>query len=294
MESKVDATVDATVEATVQATVRHTGERPMRGATPDSLLALHDAGYREVVARLRPQDKVVLDIGCGVGDETVKLAGPGRLLLGGDYNAETAVAASHTWGPGGREGTDVRFAGMNGERLGLREGVVDVVCSSHIIEHFTNPVGHVAELARVLADDGTAFVLTPNKPADFENPFHVYLFEADHLASLLRLFFAEVEVLGLEGDPEFKADLAARRASGERLLRLDVLKLRHRMPRSWYVWSYERILPIVYRVLGKKTSGIGSGLDDSHLFISEEIDERTPVLFAIARKPIRAASGAAH
>ena len=31
-----------------------TGERPMEGATPDSLLALHDAGYREVVARLGP------------------------------------------------------------------------------------------------------------------------------------------------------------------------------------------------------------------------------------------------
>ena len=31
---------------------RLTGERPMAGATPDSLLALHDAGYREVAARL--------------------------------------------------------------------------------------------------------------------------------------------------------------------------------------------------------------------------------------------------
>ena len=32
--------------------VKLTGERPMEGATPDSLLALHDAGYREVIARL--------------------------------------------------------------------------------------------------------------------------------------------------------------------------------------------------------------------------------------------------
>ena len=52
------------------------------------------------------------------------------------------------------------------------------------------PEHHVAELARVCTDDGTAFVITPNRPADFENPFHVYLFEADELASLLRLFFA--------------------------------------------------------------------------------------------------------
>src|SRR5262249_21809042 len=48
-----------------------TGERPMQGATPDSLLAFHDAGYREVVARLGTG--VVVDVGCGVGDETRRL-----------------------------------------------------------------------------------------------------------------------------------------------------------------------------------------------------------------------------
>ncbi len=42
-------------------------------------------------------------------------------------------------------------------------------------------------------------MITPNRPADFENPFHVYLFEAGELASMLRLFFHDVEVLGLEG-----------------------------------------------------------------------------------------------
>jgi hypothetical protein len=32
--------------------MRLTGERPMEGATPDSLLAFHDADYREMAARL--------------------------------------------------------------------------------------------------------------------------------------------------------------------------------------------------------------------------------------------------
>src|SRR5271154_2492857 len=60
--------------------VKLTGERPMEGATPDSLLALHDAGYREVIARLGPG--VVLDVGCGVGTETSRLAAPDRLAGG--------------------------------------------------------------------------------------------------------------------------------------------------------------------------------------------------------------------
>jgi SAM-dependent methyltransferase len=266
--------------------VRLTGERPMAGATPDSLLALHDAGYREVLARVGAG--TVLDVGCGVGDETARLVRPDRFVVGVDYDADSAVLAAAEWGPGGRHGSHVRFAGMDGARLGVRSGAVAWVCSSHIIEHFTAPERHVAELARVLGDDGTAFVITPNRPADFENPFHVYLFEAPQLVSLLRLFFDDVEVLGLEGSDELKADFAARRRSGERILRLDVLNLRRRMPRRWYVWSYERALPVVYRLLGSRHAGIGSGLDHTHFFVTDKITDTTPVLFARARSPRRA------
>jgi ubiquinone/menaquinone biosynthesis C-methylase UbiE len=259
--------------------VELTGERPMQGATPDSLLAFHDAGYREVVARLG--SGIVVDIGCGVGDETARLVGDDRYVVGADYSAPTMEAA-------GREHADrdgLRFVASDGATLALRDASVDTVVSSHIIEHFVNPALHVAELARVLKRDGTAFVITPNAPADFENPFHVYLFEPEHLISMLRLFFEDVTVLGLEGDEKLSADFAARRASGERLLRLDVLRLRQRMPRPMYVWSYEHLLPIVYRALGSERTGIGSGITQDNFFVSEQITERTPGLFAIARCP---------
>jgi SAM-dependent methyltransferase len=265
--------------------VKLTGERPMEGSTPDSLLALHDAGYREVLARLGPGR--VLDVGCGVGAETARLDAPDRQVVGIDYSAQTAVDAGHEYGPGGPRGTAVRFAGMDGAHLGFKDGSFDYVCSSHIIEHFTGPELHVAELARVSADDGTTFVITPNRPADFENPFHVYLFEADELASMLKLFFHDVQVLGLEGDAELRADFAARREAGDRLLKLDVFELRRRMPRRWYVWSYERLLPAVYKILGNEKSGVGSGLDHTHFSMSEVVLPTTPVLFAIARRPRR-------
>jgi SAM-dependent methyltransferase len=157
--------------------------------------------------------------------------------------------------------------------------------SSHIIEHFTNPALHVAELARILRPTGTAFVITPNAPADFENPFHVYLFNPEQLASILHLFFEDVNVIGLEGDDALHADFAGRRASGERLLKLDVFNLRHRMPRKVYVWGYERVLPVVYSVLGSEKTGIGSGLQEDNFFTTEIITEATPGLFAIASRP---------
>jgi hypothetical protein len=101
------------------------------------------------------------------------------------------------------------------------------------------------------------------------------------------LFFCDVEVWGLEGSDALKADFAARRARGEKILKLDVLRLRHRMPRRWYVWSYERALPLVYRALGSNGSGIGSGLDETNFFVTREIVDTTPGLFALARNPRR-------
>jgi len=256
-----------------------TGERPIEGSTPDSLLALHEAGYREVAARLGPG--VVLDIGCGVGDATMRLAAADRLVIGIDYDAPTAIAAQARYGTAGK----VNFGAMDGSRLGLRAHSIDSVVSSHVVEHFTQPERHVAELARLVARDGTVFVLTPNHPADFENPFHVYDFEPPQLESLLRLFFDDVQVLGLAGDDAFASDFATRRASGERLLRLDRFELRKRLPRRAYVWSYERALPVVYKVLGSKRTGVGSGIDETHLFTTESITPATPVLFAVARGP---------
>src|SRR3954470_14642890 len=95
-----------------------TGERPMQGATPDSLLAFHDAGYREVVARLGPG--VVVDIGCGVGDETLRLVAPDRLVIGADYSSETMTlaAAEHT------ETAGLRFCAFDGAALALNDDSV--------------------------------------------------------------------------------------------------------------------------------------------------------------------------
>ena len=75
----------------------------------------------------------------------------------------------------------LRVAQMDALDLGFGPPSFDGACSSHLIEHFTDPEPHVAELARVLKDDGVACVLTPNKPADFENPFHLHLFDRDEL-----------------------------------------------------------------------------------------------------------------
>lgn len=263
-----------------------TGERPIEGETPDSLLALHAAGYREVISRLG--GGTLLDLGCGLGDGTASMAGDDRQLVGIDYDPPTAQLAYE-----GHRGVDLLTACSDGASLGLASGAFDQVCSSHLIEHFTDPEAHVREVARVLDAGGTAFFITPNAPADFENPYHLYLFEPDELREMLGRHFERVEVLGLDATAEVKADFERRRALARRLLAVDPLGLRHKLPRSWFVALHAAGRRVAYRFLSDEQGQGNSGITDAEFFVTEDIDPSTLVLFAVASSPRVAAVAAA-
>ena len=261
---------------------RLTGERPMEGVTPDSLLALHAAGYRTVIERLG--SGTMLDVGCGQGFESARFLAADRSVVGADYSAEAVEFARRRFGTDGLE-----VAQMDALALGFAGGSFDWACSSHLIEHFDDPEGHVRELARVLDDRGTVFFLTPNAPADFENPFHIHLFEPPELRALLERYFEEVTVQGMDAVPHVKADFTARREKAQKVLRLDVFDLRHRIPRSWYIGAYTRILPVAYRVIARGDSGGLTGITADDFFVTDDLDRTTMVLFATASRPRRAA-----
>jgi SAM-dependent methyltransferase len=257
---------------------RLTGERPLPGATPDSLLALHAAGYREVRARLGTGR--VLDAGCGVGYESSLLDGPHRIVVGVDYDPSAAGEAARVHG--------LRVACSDAARMGLRDRSFDWACSSHVIEHFDTPARHAAEMARVLRRTGTAFFLCPNAPFDYENPFHLVEFGQASLRSLLSQHFAEVWVGGLQPSARAEADFTARRAKATRLLGIaDPLDLRHRLPRRWWTAVYARGLPVAYRVMAREDAGGGTGITEADFTVVEQVDDATAVLLAVASRPLR-------
>jgi SAM-dependent methyltransferase len=269
-------------------TSRLTGERPQQGVTPDSLLALHEAGYRAVLDRIG--DGRILDVGCGQGFESARFLSADRQVVGADYSSDAVSAAASRYGDDG-----LRVAQMDALSLGLADGSFDGACSSHLIEHFTDPEPHVAELARVIRPDGTVCILTPNEPADFENPFHLHLFTRTEFRDMLERHFNEVWLGGVDAAPHVKADFAARRLKGQKLLRFDFLDLRHRMPHRWYVWAYTRLLPLAYKVVARGDAGGVTGITADDWFVTDELDDTTLVLFAVARSPrssALAASGA--
>lgn len=258
-----------------------TGERPVDGVTPDGLVALHMAGYLEIASRLGPGR--VLDIGCGVGFGGSLLQADAREVFAVDYDLDAARMAS------GRDGASLLAFCGDGAALGLGSRQFDWVCSSHIIEHFHEPQKHIREMARVLRTEGTAFVLTPNPPADLENPYHVHLFSPEELRSSLERYFEDVWVGGHDGTADVKADFAARRAAAQRLLRLDFLNLRHRVPRSWYVASYGVATRLFYRLQAGRHAGGTTKITAADFSTTDQVDSTTLNLFAVASRPRMAA-----
>lgn len=261
--------------------VKLTGERPIEGKTPESLLALHAAGYREVLARIGPGR--FLDLGCGLGDGSATFIAPDRFVTGVDYDATTAALAT-------RRHLGLAAVCCEGTRLAVRSRSFDWVCSSHLIEHFIDPERHVAEVSRVLAPDGSAFFITPNAPADFENPYHVHLFEPPELAAMLGRHFHDVSVLGLDGDAVVKDDFERRRRLARRLLAIDVFGLRHRLPRRTYVALHAAARRGAYPVLAsvgrlRRRGAVPAAIAADRFAITGPIDATTLVLVAVASRP---------
>jgi SAM-dependent methyltransferase len=142
--------------------------------------------------------RVVLDVACGsgIGLDVLATGGP-RLLVGCDLSGEAMHLSA---GPAAQAAA--RLAQGDAVHLPFPDGAVDVVASFETLEHVADAAALVAELGRVLADDGTLLISTPNalvtKPVDGRptNPWHVREFTPTELVAMLSPCFEHVEVLG--------------------------------------------------------------------------------------------------
>ena len=107
---------------------------------------------------------------------------------------------------------------------------------------------------------------------------------------MLERSFDDVWVGGIDAIPRVKEDFRLRREKAAKVLALDVFDLRHKIPHSWYVGAYTRVLPLAYRFMARSDTGGGTGITDHDFFVTDDVDETTLVLLAVAGKP-RHASG---
>jgi SAM-dependent methyltransferase len=199
-------------------------------------LARHAAAYQLARARL-PAGRV-LDLGCGSGYGAASLA-----------RSHPAVFALDRVGPDrASRASAARFVQGRLEALPFARRSFALVVSFQVIEHLADPDRYLAGLAALLAPGGEALLSTPNvATSDGVNPFHVREYAADELAACLRRRFRSVEILGIGANDPIRRHLALRSQRIRRIMRLDPLHLRDRVPRPVVEWLFARFALLVRR-----------------------------------------------
>lgn len=249
-----------------------TGERvvtPERGFNPT--WQRHVAAYGLNASRFGPGR--LLDLGCGVG-HSFHLLEP-RPTVGVDID------------PGALEDQDRETVVADMRELPFPDSSFDSVLSVHSLEHVPDPERVVAEVARVLKDDGLVVFVTPNRltfgrPDEIIDPFHYIEFSPDQLEELCRARFGEVSIEGIFGSDRYMEIHDEERATLDRLLGLDPMRFRRAVPVRTRQWLYDTMLSRFRRETDPRAEAIEPG----DFFLREVELEKSLDLVAICRLPL--------
>ena len=169
-----------------------TGERIVPGSVNADLLNEHLCRYR--FAQLLVEDKVVLDVGSGVGYGSKILAEKASAVLAVDLSEEAVRYAREEYA-----GENVEMVVGDGHGLPLAGHSVDVVVSFELIEHLRSQKAHLRELDRVLKPGGLTVISTPNRifysqESNQANPFHTHEFDFQEFLAFLKSVFSSVQI----------------------------------------------------------------------------------------------------
>ena len=214
-------------------TDRFTGERVVpdeRGTFEEEIIyQRHLAAYRFARENL-PKGSRVLDVGCGEAYGTALLSAGGSWVAGADVDPAVLRRARRRWP------SVAAFVLFDGRSIPACDSSFDALVCFQVVEHVEDDARAAAELARVLRTDGLALVTTPNRllrlsPGERPwNRFHVREYDPDALGQLLGRFFRQVRIAGIDASEAVRRFELARLRRVRRVVRLDPLGLRHRLP----------------------------------------------------------------
>lgn len=109
------------------------------------------ATLRHFLGRADLSGLIAVDLGCSAGYISDELRADGATVIGLDIDVP-GLQAAHK-----RFGSDIAFTCADGEAMPFADKSVDVVVFNHIYEHVVDPDAIMAEIRRVLKDDGVAY-----------------------------------------------------------------------------------------------------------------------------------------
>lgn len=224
----------------------HSGERPGHGEGFAYDEARHLAAY--LYARELARDRNVLDAGCGEGFGTVLLSETARRVTGIDYSSDAVKAAAARY-----KRPNLDFRQLDVYKLPNLDLRFDLVTNFQVLEHLDDPAKFLVAVRAALKPEGVLMLTTPNRLTTVsENPYHVHEYVADELLALLRPLFGRVQLLSMMGNDKVRAFDAERARQVRRILRLDPLGLRHRLPDRFVKYVFGRLAVMVRRRVAER------------------------------------------
>jgi len=143
-------------------------------------------------------DKAVVDIASGEGYGSELLSRDARLVLGVDVDPTTLANARTRYAQG-----NLHFVQGSAERIPVAADSIDLVVSFETLEHLHGQEAMVAEIARVIHDQGLAVISTPDRdiysPGGVKhNEHHVKELDAEEFEDLLSSRFPFFRTFGQE------------------------------------------------------------------------------------------------
>jgi 2-polyprenyl-3-methyl-5-hydroxy-6-metoxy-1,4-benzoquinol methylase len=152
------------------------------------------ARYRMVIneASRLPRNGRLLDVGCGDGYLLGQLAPFVIEGVGIDSEPEAIRIATTMLA----DQPHCRVMHNACYQIPFEDAAFDVVTSTDVIEHLTDPDGHLSEIRRVLRPGGTLLLTTPKwRPDRKWDERHVKEFTADELRVIASKYFARVRLV---------------------------------------------------------------------------------------------------
>lgn len=112
-------------------------------------------------------------------------------------------------------------------------GYFDFVITFQVIEHIKKDHLFIQEIKRILKPQGKLIIATPNVLMSLtRNPWHVREYTPAQFDTLLSRYFNSVEKYGVFGNEKIMTYYEKNKASVNKIVRYDFLKLQYRLPRQ--------------------------------------------------------------
>lgn len=224
--------------------------------------------------------KKILDLGCGLAYGTALMAQHASSITGVDYDVTTVESNVSRY----KSIPTLSFQRASLPPLPFADNTFEVITMFQFIEHIHERKKLLEECWRVLSENGTLVITTPNAAKSFaRNPFHIHEYTFGEMKSELSTVFPSYELKALMGNEKVNAYYLQNEKAVRRILRWDIFRLHKIIPASLLMKPYNLITTLMRKTLKRNVSET-INITTADFFLEDKNPELGWDIYAIAKK----------